>query len=438
MGSTSGLTTEPTTGASATTGGEQGNCPSGWELPASTMASLKVEAPAADVANSFDPAVEYPDGTPAACIRWNGVKTAGVRLAFGPIVGEGPQSMLEVQVTDGERAYEVNTWPPAPEDYAGVTVVYTLRDDMGKVRTWDLAADKGTGFVNATWVPTSKGHHIILDAKLMIPGGEADAQVGFYVDAVVAPASGPTAPFCATLDSAHKCDLVGCAGWINADIIEDLTTCARTAVGQCHAELASSPSEDYDSAYYKLIDGVINLRRVGGEACHSNGSEYPVGWTECGVGPNDPPECACACAAGKCPGDTALALLTGCGLPKPCPDLDVSGGFDLQNAGDCMFQALGADEPVALRTYGNWGDPDWEDRVYLRGDGTASWLHGDCDLICLGSCADRDWGFHRICTLREPAFFSTCADSVDPGVLEGCFDVASWFSGCSVAPASCP
>lgn len=435
--STTSTTDAPTTTDTGDTSGGELACPPGWELPASILASLKISSPDAPV-GAFDPAATYPDGTPAACIRWDGEALAGVRLAFGPTVGDGPQARLEIVVDDGEREYGTNTWPPEPGAYAGVSVVFTQAAEGEPSRTWDYAADEGIGPLSATWVPRRTGEHIILDAKLTIPAVEPGVQIGFTIDAVVAPASPATAAFCEGLDAAFKCDTAGCGGWLTTEVITDPSTCASQSLGTCFAELASTDDETYDSAFWQEIDGAVRLRRVGGEACSSLGPEHPAGWSECGVGPNDPPACACVCALGVCPGDTALALLDGCGLAKPCAEIEGDGGPDFQ-AYDCSFQALAAGDPAALRVHVNLGDPDWHDRVYLRGDGTASWLHGECDVSCIGSCEDRDWGVPRTCTLREPAFFTACAATVDPGVQEGCQDPGTWFTDCAVvSPSSCP
>ncbi len=436
--STPSTTDAPTTstGTSDTSGGEPG-CAAGWELPASIFTSLKISPPDASV-GEFDPEATYPDGTPAACIRWDGEALAGVRLAFGPTVDDGPQGRLEIVVDDGEREYGTNSWPAEPGAYDGISVVFTLAAEGELPRTWDYAADEGIGPLWATWVPRRTGEHIILDAKLTIPAVDPGAQVGFYIDAVVAPASPPDAAFCEGLDASFKCDTAGCGGWLTTEAIADPTTCVSKSLGTCFAELASTDDETYDSTFWQEIDGAVRLRRVGGEACHSFGPEHPGGWSECGVGPNDPPECKCACALGVCPGDTALALLDGCGLAKPCADIENEGQGDSKTY-DCSFQALAAGDPAALRVHVNLGDPDWHDRVYLRGDGTASWLHGECDVSCIGSCEDRDWGVPRTCTLREPAFFTACAATVDPGVQQGCQDLSTWFTDCAVvSPSSCP
>ncbi|MBK9755846.1 MAG: hypothetical protein IPO88_20535 [Nannocystis sp.] len=98
----------------------------------------------------------------------------------------------------------------------------------------------------------------------------------------------------------------------------------------------------------------------------------------------------------------------------------------------------GDDLPGVLRVHTNQGDPDFDDRVYLRGDGTAMWLEGECDVSCIGSCSDRDWGVARSCTLKQPAFFLNCDKTLDPDLLAECRDFASWFTGCVVSPATCP
>lgn len=430
-------TDTPTTDAATTseTTGAEVTCPAGWELPASILASLKISAPDAAV-GQFDPAATYPDGTPAACIRWDGDALAGVRLAFGPAVGEGPRGRLEVIIDDGEREYGPSSWPPEPGVYDHISVLFTLAAEGEPPRTWDYAADEGIGPLWATWVPRRTGEHIIFDAKLEIPAVGAGAQVGFTVDAVVAPASPPNAAFCEGLNAPSKCDIAGCGGWLTTEVITDLKTCTSEQSGSCFAELGSTAPETYDSAFWQEIDGAVHLRRVGGEACSELSPEHPLGWSECGAGPNEPPECACVCAAGVCPGDAALALLDGCGLPQPCANIDGDDSPDFQTY-DCAFQALAAADPAVLRVHINLGDPDWQDHVYLRGDGTASWLHGECDVACIGSCADRDWGVPRTCTLREPAFFTACAATADLAVQANCQDVSMWFTDCAVAPASC-
>lgn len=444
-GTTGGTSTgdAPTTGTSdgttdgETTGGLEGICPPGWELPASIVTQLQIEVPDASV-GAFEPGQVYPDGSAAACVRWDGMKLAGVRLAIGPAVGDGPQGLLEAVVEDGEGEYGTSQWPPEPGAYEGLAAVFTLAATGEQPRTWNFETDEGIGMLWATWVPRRTGEHIILDAKLEMPATGGGAKVGFYVDAVIAPASAPTDAFCGGLDTPFKCMAVGCGGWLDTEVITDPTTCAREIGGACFAAIESTGDETYDSAFWREIDGVIHLRRVGGEACTNHSAEHPVGWAECSGGPGDPPACACVCAGGVCPGDAALATLDGCGLPKPCPDIDGWGEVDPQSH-DCFFQALAAADPAALREHINQGDADWHDRVYLRGDGTASWLRGVCDVACIGSCEDRDWGSPRTCTLREPAFFTDCAATEDFDVLLDCADVKNWFVGCAVdVPATCP
>lgn len=438
-------TGETTTTGTPTTGGESSGgdtggdaiCPPGWELPASVTASLKLAIPDASV-GEFDPAMVYPDGTAAACVRWDGAALAGARLAIGPAVGEGPQALLEVVVEDGEREYGTSMFPPEPGAYDGMSAVFTLFAAGEPPRVWDFEADQGIGMLWVTWVPRRTGEHIILDAKLEMPADGTGAQVGFTIDAVVAPASPATDMFCEGLDDGWKCELAGCAGWVETALIVDPTTCASKASGLCVAELVSTNPDSYDSTFWRMKDGAVQLRPVGGEACTPFGAEHPAGWSECGAGPDDPPQCACVCAMGVCPGDAALATLDGCGLAKPCPDIDSFGEVDPQTY-DCAFQALAAGAPAALRIHVNLGDPDWHDRVYLRGDGSASWLHGGCDVSCVGSCEDRDWGVPRVCSLREAAYFDNCAATQDLDELTNCQDVFTWFTGCVAdSPASCP
>jgi hypothetical protein len=125
-------------------------------------------------------------------------------------------------------------------------------------------------------------------------------------------------------------------------------------------------------------------------------------------------------------------------LPAPCDDLEISGGVGWEVGEDCLYAALSSANTGVLRVHVNLGDPDWEDRVYLRGDGTASWLRGECDVACVGSCDDRDWGVPRTCTLRAPEYFDACAASEDPQLLEACRDSPQWFASCVVEAASCP
>lgn len=434
---TDDATTDDTTTDDTTTGGPAGVCPSGWETPASAVVQLKIAAPDASV-GAYDPDFVYPDGTAPLCIRWDGEALAGARVAFGPAVGDGPQALLEVVVHDGEREYGTSTWPPeGPDAYAGVSVIFILSADGEPPRTWDFAADQGIGTVIAQWVPRRTGEHVFLDGKLDVPGSGDGAQIGFTIDAVVAPASPPTEAFCAGLDNSYKCQTAGCAGWHAVEVVDDPGTCATTTRGACFAAFDSTGSASYDSAFYRVVDGETQLFRVGGEACESLGADFPAGWTECHGSPDDPPACVCACAGGVCPGDAALALLEACALPEPCPDVSGWGEVDATTY-DCLFTAVATADPAVLRVHVNLGDPDWSDRVYLRGDGTASYLHGGCDVACIGSCEDRDWGVPRTCTLREPAYFADCAASEDLDVLTGCFDVSTWFTDCSVAPPTCP
>ncbi len=422
------------TGAGGSTTSEPGGiCPPGWELPATIVASVTLFSAPDDPSfpGEFDPAASYPDGTPAACVRWDGDQLAGVRLAFGPAVGDQPQHLLEVVASDGERSYSVDGFPPPPGAYDGMNAVYTVIGMNGtKVR--DYAMNQGTGFLDVVWVPRQSGEHIVANAKLSMGMGGADPLIGFDVDAVIAPAVDVTPEFCAGLDTPTKCMFGGCAEWVRTEVV-DPATCERMEAGQCVFAIAMVDSEDYDSAFFATIDGALEIKRVGGEACDFVGPQFPQGWTECTGGPGEPAACTCVCAGGVCPGDAALALLEGCMLPQPCGDLD-----DWAAGEDCFYQALQTNTPAVLRAHIGLGDPDLNDRVYLHGDGTAMWLHGHCDVSCFGSCADRDWGVPRTCTLREPAFFSDCAANNDPEALAKCRDVANWFTDCAVAAAGCP
>jgi hypothetical protein len=424
-------TAEPTTAAldGSTTDAAPGGCPSGWELPTSITAMVNVFGPGDEV---FDPAAMYPDGTSAACVRWDGADLAGVRLAFGPAVGDAPRSLLEVVVSAGEGKYSIDGWPPPPGAYDGLSATYTVAD-AGGTEQWDLVSDEGLGSLDATWIPGAPGEHIVMSAKLTLGHTDDAPQVGFDVDAVV----GVGAPLtCAEFDAPDKCLAAGCAGWLHTHRVADLQTCELVDHGECTDTISLDP-EEYDSAYWKLVDGVVELRRVGGEGCHFSGPEHPAEWDECDGGPDDPPECGCVCAGGQCPGDSALDLLEACGLPEPCADLVAVGG-SWGPGEDCLYAAMGADEPAVLRVRINLGDQDLDNRVYLRGDGTATWLQGECDISCLGSCDDRDFGVSRSCSAREPAFFAACAAAQEPDMLAGCHDVAAWFTDCTVAPPACP
>lgn len=437
-------TTSPTTGlpttgpddptSTGTTGPGDDPCDGEWELPASVVADLRIHVVDATPSEAFDPGIVYPDGTPAACVRWDGQKLAGVRLAFGPPVGDGPESLLEVVVSDGERIYGTSSWPPEPGVYDGVEVVYTFTSAGGGAQVFDYVQSEGIGELDAQWVGKAPGEHITFQAKLTMPGDGAGADVGFEIDAVIAPGSVPSVEFCETLDTPTKCSLAGCALWVEAGVVDDLTQCTMSSIGYCAADIAATEPE-YDSAFFAVVDGTVRLARSGGEGCSFFGTEHPSHWTECGAA-GSPPECACVCVGGVCPGDAALDQLEACGLPEPCPDLD--GGFGWDPADDCFFQAALVDAPAVLRTHTNFGDPDLDDRVYLRGDGTATWLQGECDVSCLGSCADRNWGVPRTCTLREPAFFTDCAAAVDQGQLAECHDPANWFTSCAVSTPVCP
>ncbi|MFZ6183465.1 hypothetical protein [Nannocystis pusilla] len=222
------------------------------------------------------------------------------------------------------------------------------------------------------------------------------------------------------------CDAAGCI-WFATERLADRSTCAFEAAGFCATASASTGDEDYDSTFYKRVGDVVHVRRVGRKAGEFPGPEHPAGWTECGLGSQDPEACACVCAAGRCPGDIALALLDACASPRPCDD---------EVAGDaCLYQALAAEAAASLRVESLVGTRDIDDRVFLRGDGTATWMRSTCDPRD-ASCRDRKWELPRLCSLRDRAGFLACAaaDPADPQ----CRDVAAWFSDCKLAPATCP
>ena len=225
------------------------------------------------------------------------------------------------------------------------------------------------------------------------------------------------------------CDAAGCI-WFATERVADRATCALEPAGFCATASASTGDEDYDSAFFKKIGDVVHVRRVGRKASEFPGPEHPAGWSECGVGADDPAECACVCAAGRCPGDSALALLDACNAPRPCAD---SPGVD-PDGDACLYKALAAAAAASLRVSTLADDRSVDDRVFLRGDGTATWMRSSCDPRD-HSCRDRKWELPRLCTLRDRAAFAACAaDGADPQ----CRDVAGWFSECKQAPPTCP
>ena len=230
---------------------------------------------------------------------------------------------------------------------------------------------------------------------------------------------------------ASDCDAAGCI-WFASEQIVDLGTCALTPAGFCATASGSTADDSHDSTFYRRIDGVLQLHRVGHRSCDRSGSAHPQGWTECGVGPGDPPECDCVCAAGQCPGDLARERLDACALPRPCPDVGRDWGGE-----ECLYRALAAGAAASLRVHRGPGDPELDQRVYLRGDGTAQWLSRTCDDDCPG-CSAPTWELPRACALREPAYFAACAATDDPAIRAACRDLSTWFTGCARAPATCP
>lgn len=230
--------------------------------------------------------------------------------------------------------------------------------------------------------------------------------------------------------TAPNCDAAGCI-WFASERVVDLATCALSAAGFCATASGSTADEAHDSAFYKRVGGVLQLHRVGLRSCERSGTAHPHGWTECGVGPGDPPECGCVCAGGRCPGDLALDALEACAMPTPCADID----GDWRDPA-CVYQALATRARARLRVHIERGARDIDQRVYLRGDGSAQWIHSACGDDCFG-CTDRAWDLPRTCTLRDPAYFAACAASDDPAVLAACRDLSTWFTDCALAPATC-
>lgn len=277
------------------------------------------------------------------------------------------------------------------------------------------------------------------------PGASASTSTGAgdsSTGSTAAPTTGTTGTT-ATVDPCEShlvqadCDAAGCV-WFATEIVSDLATCELAPAGACVGASASTGDEEYDSTFFKVVEGVVQLRRVGHKSCDFLGAEHPDGWTECGTGPGDPAECGCVCAAGQCPGDVALAAMEACTLPRPCADISAFGdeiGWDEE---DCHYKALAAGDPAALRVTVTRGDPVTTHRVYLRGDGKATRMISGCDMACVGACDDRTWTLPRECAVREAAYFDTCAAAVDPVVLAACRDPDTWFTGCAAAPATCP
>jgi hypothetical protein len=299
---------------------------------------------------------------------------------------------------------------------------------LGRADT-SRASDGGEG--TPAMGSTSDG--VVLDGVGVVSeGGEAPA-LAPVADAIAVHEPASVEP-CESHTSERECDAAGCI-WFDTERVTDLSTCALEPAGFCAAASASTGDDDYDSAFYKRVGDVVHVRRVGHKSSDFPGPEHPAGWTECGRGGVDPAECGCVCAAGHCPGDRALDLLEACGSPRECADLPAG---DLGAEGEaCFYQALALQSAARLRVGAVVGDRNIEDRVYLRGDGTAMWLRSECDLRDL-SCLDRKWELPRLCTLRDPAHFATCAAAEDPGAVPGCRDVAGWFGRCELAAATCP
>ncbi|HEY8380372.1 MAG TPA: hypothetical protein VIK91_28005 [Nannocystis sp.] len=275
------------------------------------------------------------------------------------------------------------------------------------------------------------------------PGESATGEAGSSTTS--APSADPTGEPFVTAAAVEPCDsyrleadcrAAGCV-WFATEIVAEHATCELVPAGAC-VETSAAGDDNYDSAFFKVIDGVVHLRRVGRESCDVFGAEHPAGWRECGAGMDDPPECACVCASGQCPGDLALAALEACALPRPCADIAAHGdeiGWDDE---DCVYGALAAGEPAALRISVSLGDPLVRHRVYLRGDRQATRITSACDLSCAGACDDPAWSRPQTCTLREPAFFADCAAAGDPALLAACRDPGAWFLDCAVEPPTCP
>jgi len=130
-----------------------------------------------------------------------------VRLAFCPAVGEGPESLLEAVVSDGERIYGTNRWPPEPGVYDGVDVLYTFTSALGQAQTFDFVESEGIGQLDAQWIGRAPGEHITFQAKFTVPNDGTGADVGFQIDAVIAPAMAPS------VDSARPSTTRPTAAW---------------------------------------------------------------------------------------------------------------------------------------------------------------------------------------------------------------------------------
>ncbi|MDC0674629.1 hypothetical protein [Nannocystis radixulma] len=290
------------------------------------------------------------------------------------------------------------------------------------------ASSRGTDSEGAAPSQASEG------ATTSAPGTSTGDAMTAATTTATTTATGEVAPEVATTPvepcESHAaeadCDAAGCI-WFATERVADRATCALESAGVCATASASTGDGDYDSAFYKKIGDVIHVRRVGRKASDFPGPEHPAGWTECGLGTDDPPECACVCAAGRCPGDVALALLDACASPRPCVDSPGDGDA-------CLYQALAAAAAASLRVSTLTDDRNVDDRVFLRGDGTATWMRSTCDPRD-HSCRDRKWELPRLCSLRDRAAFTACAqDASDPQ----CRDVAGWFVDCKLVPATCP
>ncbi|WAS98156.1 hypothetical protein [Nannocystis punicea] len=316
--------------------------------------------------------------------------------------------------------------------WAGVAYLFSWLVTTGCNPGRSDAASRGTDSEGTTLATPSEG------GTTGVVGASSTGEAGTGVPATgtgalvtpppdLAPELAPTpVEPCESHAAEGDCDAAGCI-WFATERVADRSSCALEPAGFCATASASTGDEDYDSAFFKRVGDVVHLRRVGRKSSDFPGPEHPAGWTECGLGPGDPDECACVCAAGRCPGDIALALLDACGAPRPCDD-EVDGDA-------CLYQSLAAAAAASLRLRNLLDGRSVDDRVFLRGDGTATWMRSTCDPRD-HSCSDRKWELPRLCTLRDRAVFTACAASaqLDPQ----CRDVAAWFTDCKLAPPTCP
>jgi hypothetical protein len=213
----------------------------------------------------------------------------------------------------------------------------------------------------------------------------------------------------------------------------------RSELGECsfisqyacaasdHAAAAGVARTFYSHGSFVIDGDICGMERI------------PDGWAECFVDRvNDPPECACFCRDGVCPGDADRLALEACGVDQICAYAgnDEWPQYDRDDA-LCVLAALRDRTPGMVEANYSTGFTSEHTRAYLDGTNEVTIVQ---ELVeDFGGCpAGSWWNDAQRCTLTAPAVFDACMAGDDWAIGDCLKASTNWFESCRPAEPSCP